>query len=319
MPGCTPPPDPAFPGPGSPARFLFLACSLLFRFRFDRFPDFGGSLLRLCKPLRTRVSPSDVHRKTSPMATLEISPACEAQVNAFKEKLCVQAEELVARRFPEKVVELSNFLKAPELNVTDLVSLRAELDIPVPDPKKDEERRKQREKEEKEKEEKKEEKTAKKEDEDKAPPCGPVCHNDKITALLNRVKPEIQGAKEKLNVICLWLQLLVPRIEDGNNFGVAVQEKVYELLTASRTKLEGFQTSISKYYSERGDAVSKAAKSPHVGDYRQLVHEIDEAEYAEIRFMVNELRNIYAVIYDGVLKNFDKIKKPRDENKGMIY
>uniref|UniRef100_A0A670ZYP8 Proteasome activator subunit 1 n=1 Tax=Pseudonaja textilis TaxID=8673 RepID=A0A670ZYP8_PSETE len=155
--------------------------------------------------------------------------------------------------------------------------------------------------------------------EEKAPPCGPVCHNEKITALLNRVKPEIQGAKEKLNVICLWLQLLVPRIEDGNNFGVAVQEKVYELLTAARTKLEGFQTHISKYYSERGDAVSKAAKSPHVGDYRQLVHEIDEAEYAEIRFMINELRNIYAVIYDSVLKNFDKIKKPRDENKGMIY
>ncbi|XP_034261321.1 proteasome activator complex subunit 1 [Pantherophis guttatus] len=257
------------------------------------------------------------------MATLEISPACEAQVNSFKENLCVQAEELVARRFPEKVVELSNFLKAPELNVADLVSLRAELDIPIPDPKKDEERRKQREKEEKEKEkeEKKEEKTAKKasEDEDKAPPCGPVCHNEKITALLNRVKPEIQGAKEKLNVICLWLQLLVPRIEDGNNFGVAVQEKVYELLTAARTKLEGFQTHISKYYSERGDAVSKAAKTPHVGDYRQLVHEIDEAEYAEIRFMINELRNIYAVIYDSVLKNFDKIKKPRDENKGMIY
>ncbi|KAL7977737.1 hypothetical protein Chor_009686 [Crotalus horridus] len=212
------------------------------------------------------------------MATLEISPECEAQVNSFKENLCVQAEELVARRFPEKVVELSNFLKAPELNVEDLISLRAELDIPVPDPKKDEERRKQKEKEEK--EDKKEEKSSKKssEDEEKAPPCGPVCHNDKITALLNRVKPEIQGAKEKLNVISLWLQLLVPRIEDGNNFGVAVQ-----------------------------------------GDYRQLVHEIDEAEYAEIRFMVNELRNIYAVTYDSILKNFDKIKKPRDENKGMIY
>ncbi|KAK9398256.1 proteasome activator complex subunit 1-like [Crotalus adamanteus] len=253
------------------------------------------------------------------MATLEISPECEAQVNSFKENLCIQAEELVARRFPEKVVELSNFLKAPELNVEDLISLRAELDIPVPDPKKDEERRKQKEKEEK--EDKKEEKSSKKssEDEEKAPPCGPVCHNDKITALLNRVKPEIQGAKEKLNVISLWLQLLVPRIEDGNNFGVAVQEKVYELLTSVRTKLEGFQTHISKYYSERGDAVAKAAKTPHVGDYRQLVHEIDEAEYAEIRFMVNELRNIYAVTYDSILKNFDKIKKPRDENKGMIY
>ncbi|CAI5791395.1 proteasome activator complex subunit 1 [Podarcis lilfordi] len=252
------------------------------------------------------------------MATLEVSPECEAKVNSFKKELCTQAEELVARRFPEKIVELSNFLKSPELNVSDLISLRVELDIPIPDPKKDEERRKQREKEEK--DSKKEEKDSKKsEDEDKAPPCGPVCHNEKITALLNRVKPEIQGTKEKLNLISLWLQLLVPRIEDGNNFGVAVQEKVYELLTSARTKLETFQTQIAKYYSERGDAVSKAAKSPHVGDYRQLVHEIDEAEYAEIRYMINELRNIYAVVYDITLKNFEKIKKPRDDNKGMIY
>ncbi|XP_066484091.1 proteasome activator complex subunit 1 [Tiliqua scincoides] len=253
------------------------------------------------------------------MASLQVSPACEAQVDSFKKELCAQAEELVASRFPAKIVELSNFLQTPELNVSDLISLRAELDIPIPDPKKDEERRKQREKDKK--DEKKEEKDSKKseEEEDKAPPCGPVCHNDKITALLNRVKPEIQGAKEKLNVISLWLQLQVPRIEDGNNFGVAVQEKVYELLTSVRTKLESFQTHIAKYYSERGDAVSKAAKSPHVGDYRQLVHEIDEAEYAEIRFMVNEIRNIYAVAYDIILKNFEKIKKPRDENKGMIY
>ncbi|XP_054850534.1 proteasome activator complex subunit 1 [Eublepharis macularius] len=245
-------------------------------------------------------------------AALQVSPERQAQVESFRKNLCAQAEELVAQRFPEKIVELNNFLKAPELNVSDLISLRAELDIPIPDPKKDEERRKKKEKEEK--DGKKE-----KEDEDKAPPCGPVAHNEKITALLNRVKPEIQGTKEKINLISLWLQLQVPRIEDGNNFGVAVQEKVYELLTAVRTKLEGFQTHIAKYYSERGDAVSKAAKSPHVGDFRQLVHEIDEAEYAEIRFMVNELRNVYAVVYDIVLKNFEKIKKPRDENKGMIY
>ncbi|XP_060635964.2 proteasome activator complex subunit 1 [Anolis sagrei] len=253
------------------------------------------------------------------MATLEVPPECEAQVKSFKEKLCAQAEELVSTRFPEKIVELSELLKITALNVLDLISLRVELDIPVPDPKKDEERRKKQEKDEK--DAGKEEKSSKKksDDEEKAPPCGPICHNEKITSLLNLVKPEIQGTKEKLNVISLWLQLLVPRIEDGNNFGVAVQEKVYELLTTSRTKLEAFQAHIAKYYSERGDAVSKASKSPHVSDYRQLVHEIDEAEYAEIRFMINELINIYAVVYDSVLKNFDKIKKPRDENKGMIY
>lgn len=38
-----------------------------------------------------------------------------------------------------------SFSQEPELNISDLISLRAELDIPVPDPKKDEERRKQQE------------------------------------------------------------------------------------------------------------------------------------------------------------------------------
>uniref|UniRef100_A0A674IWH2 Proteasome activator PA28 C-terminal domain-containing protein n=1 Tax=Terrapene triunguis TaxID=2587831 RepID=A0A674IWH2_9SAUR len=170
-------------------------------------------------------------------------------------------------------------------------------------------------------------------------------------------------------------------------------------MTALRTKLEGFQTQISKYFSERGDAVAKAAKNPHVvsvwdgcsrpdarvpccagegvpgrqgsplrgrggarmpgfptaqegaartpgfpsrgsgtpgmvgetlgpsfpwfcppqGDYRQLVHELDEAQYAEIRLMVMEIRNLYAILYDIVVKNFEKIKKPRGETKGMIY
>ncbi|KAH0626162.1 hypothetical protein JD844_000963 [Phrynosoma platyrhinos] len=169
------------------------------------------------------------------MATLEVSPECEAQVKAFRDNLCAQA---------------------PELSVSDLISLRVVLDIPVPDPKKDEERRKQREvRFDKNLHLTSRSVTLLEEAPDSgfiifplcsAPACGPVCHNEKITALLNRVKPEIQGTKEKLNVISLWLQLLVPRIEDGNNFGVAVQEKVYELLTSARTKLEGFQTHIAK-------------------------------------------------------------------------
>eukprot|EP00064_Thunnus_orientalis_P012977 superscaffoldBa00002055_g13013 len=151
------------------------------------------------------------------------------------------------------------------------------------------------------------------------PPCGPICCNERVESLLQEVKPQIQTLKEKLNTVSMWVQLQIPKIEDGNNFGVAVQEKVFELLTNTRTKIEGFQTQISKYYNERGDAVAKASKQSHVGDYRQLVHELDQYQYCELRLVVLDIRNTYAVLFDIINKNYDKIKKPRGDGKALIY
>uniref|UniRef100_A0A8C6N5B8 Proteasome activator complex subunit 1 n=1 Tax=Mus spicilegus TaxID=10103 RepID=A0A8C6N5B8_MUSSI len=226
------------------------------------------------------------------MATLRVQPEAQAKVDVFREDLCSKTENLLGSYFPKKISELDAFLKEPALNEANLSNLKAPLDIPVPDPVKEkekEERKKQQEKEEKEEKKKGDE-------DDKGPPCGPVNCNEKIVVLLQRLKPEIKDVTEQLNL-----------------------EKVFELMTSLHTKLEGFHTQISKYFSERGDAVAKAAKQPHVGDYRQLVHELDEAEYQEIRLMVMEIRNAYAVLYDIILKNFEKLKKPRGETKGMIY
>ncbi|XP_072271176.1 proteasome activator complex subunit 1 [Pyxicephalus adspersus] len=120
-------------------------------------------------------------------------------------------------------------------------------------------------------------------------------------------------------MVTLWLQLQIPQIEDGNNFGVAVQEKVFELMTNLRTKLDASQTQISKYLSDRGDAVAKAAKSPHVGDYRVLVQQLDESQYCELRITALEIRNSYATLFDAINKNYNKIKKPRGDTKRLVY
>ncbi|XP_069044259.1 proteasome activator complex subunit 1 isoform X2 [Lepisosteus oculatus] len=256
------------------------------------------------------------------MNPLEMKPETKKQVDGFCAQLSKEAENLVASFFPQKIAEMEALLLEATLNVGDLSTLRAELDIPIPDPAKEElKKKKEEEKAEKEgKDGKKDkDKDKDKDEEDEAPPCGPVSSNEKVESLLKRVKPEIQTLKEKLNVVSMWVQLQVPKIEDGNNFGVAVQEKVFELMTNTRTKIEGFQTQISKYFSERGDAVAKASKQPHVGDYRQLVHELDQNQYCEIRIMVLEVRNTYAVLYDIISKNFDKIKKPRGDGKALIY
>uniref|UniRef100_A0A7N5JHR4 Proteasome activator complex subunit 2-like n=1 Tax=Ailuropoda melanoleuca TaxID=9646 RepID=A0A7N5JHR4_AILME len=112
---------------------------------------------------------------------------------------------------------------------------------------------------------------------------------------------------------------MIPKIEDGNDFGVAVQEKVLERITALKTKAEAFQTTIAKYFLERGDAVAKASKETHVMDYRCLVHERDEAIYREMQTMVLDIRGFYAELYHILSKNLEKLTNPKGEEKPSMY
>lgn len=221
------------------------------------------------------------------MANVKVSTTAIEKVNGFQNQLSKEADELISVGFPKKIDELDKLLSSPELNVSDLKTLKAELDIPIPDPEK-----------EKEKEKKKKENDDKKkdDDDDKGPPCGPISCNEKITSLQKKIKTEIQQLKENLTMVTLWLQLQIPQIEDGNNFGVAVQEKVFELMTNIRTKIDASHTQISKYLSDRGDAVAKASKTPHVGDYRALVQQLDESQYSELRITALEIRNFYVSV-----------------------
>ncbi|KAJ3611887.1 hypothetical protein NHX12_021900 [Muraenolepis orangiensis] len=250
------------------------------------------------------------------MASLEIQPESQKQVDDFCQKLTKEAEVLLSKHFPQAITEMDVLLKTT-LSRPDLV--KAPLDIPIPDLVKEEAKRKKQE----EKEAAKGKKDKDSDEEDKAgeegPPCGPICCNEHVEQALKEVKPQINALKEKLNMVSLWMQLQIPKVEDGDNFGVSVQEKVFELVTNTRTKIEAFQTQISKYYNERGDAVAKAAKESHVGDYRQLVHELDQYQYRELGLVVLEIRNTYAVLFDILNKNYDKIMKPRGISRALIY
>ncbi|XP_038597094.1 proteasome activator complex subunit 2 [Tachyglossus aculeatus] len=232
---------------------------------------------------------------------VRLSGEARRQVDAFREGLFREAEELVSVFLPQKIAQLSQLLKNDSLNVADPSSLRAPLDIPIPDPPpKDDEMETDKEKKE-------------------VLKCGFLPGNEKILKLLALVKPEVRILKEKCILVITWIQHLIPKIEDGNDFGVAIQEKVLERVAAVKTKVEGFQTAIAKYFSDRGEAVAKASKETYVMDYRTLVHERDEAVYGELRAIVLDLRAFYAELYHVIYSNLEKITNPKGEEKPSMY
>lgn len=107
---------------------------------------------------------------------------------------------------------------------------------------------------------------------------------------------------------------MIPKIEDGNNFGVSIQEDTLAEVQSVESEAAAFFDQISRYFISRAKIISKVAKYPHIEDYRRAVQELDEKEYLSLWLIMSEIRNRYCALHDIVVKNLDKIKKPRSSN-----
>lgn len=250
---------------------------------------------------------------------IKVNQEVKTKVDAFRERITGEAEDLVANFFPKKLLELDAFLKESVLNIQDLTQIHADINLPVPDPiiftnshdGLDAQNFKKR----------------------KLDDCEEKCHGTKVYVmphgmlksnhhlvdLIERVKPEIRILIERCNTVKMWVQLLIPRIEDGNNFGVSIQEETVAELRTVESEAASYLDQISRYYITRAKLVSKIAKYPHVEDYRRTVTEIDEKEYISLRLIISELRNQYVTLHDMILKNIEKIKRPRSSNADTLY
>ncbi|KAM4710359.1 proteasome activator complex subunit 2 [Discoglossus pictus] len=237
--------------------------------------------------------------------TLKVTPDNQEKVNGFRKALSSQVQNFLFEFIPGKIQHLDTLLKSDMFSIQDLTSLHSELNIPIPDPptpESEDSSQMELDKEEK-----------------KAPRCGFLKENEKLHKILSIVQPEIRSLREGCALIITWIHHLIPKIEDGNDFGVSIQEKVLERMNAVKTKVETTQTNLAKYFTERGDAVAKASKETHVMDYRALVHEKDDAAFLDSRLILLEVRGFYIEIFDIILKNFEKIVNPKGEEKSPMY
>lgn len=69
----------------------------------------------------------------------------------------------------------------------------------------------------------------------------------------------------------MWISYMIPKIEDGNNFGVSIQEDTLAEIQSVESEAAAFFDQISRYFISRAKIVSKVAKYPHIDDYRRAV------------------------------------------------
>ncbi|XP_027849181.2 proteasome activator complex subunit 3-like isoform X1 [Aphis gossypii] len=143
--------------------------------------------------------------------------------------------------------------------------------------------------------------------------------NKKIVEVIEIVKPNLAQLAEDAKALIMWVSLLIPKIEDGNNFGVSVQEETISAINEVEIKTTKSLLEITLYYSARASLISKVCKYPFIEDYQYAVAELDEKQYFIMSLAMHEARNSYSTMHELVIKNFDKIKKPRSSNNDSLY
>merc|ERR1712025_1127734 len=126
--------------------------------------------------------------------------------------------------------------------------------------------------------------------------------NKFLIELIDEIKPEISTLMERCATIRIWITLLIPKIEDGNNFGVGVQEDALAELRQVEAECATYLDQISRYFLTRGKMISKVLKYPQISNYKRCVQELDSKQFVSLRFMLSEIRNHHCTLADLINK-----------------
>ncbi|KAE9414714.1 hypothetical protein Angca_008343 [Angiostrongylus cantonensis] len=241
--------------------------------------------------------------------------------NDYKLELFKEAERIVMEEFPKKVIEYDNLLKTYRFSYARLPEMIPDPDLNIPVPHvihsssmedKDSPVVKKRKLDE-----------VHGEYHNGLPVYGfingSVPCNSQLADLMDQIRPLLRDAVENVNKVKMWITLLIPRIEDGNNFGVSIQEETLGEVRNVESEAASFLDQMSRYFASRAKLLTKVAKYPHVEDYRRAILDMDEKQFINVRLVVLEMRNHFSTLYDLITKNIEKIKKPRNSNMEMLY
>ncbi|KAI0652425.1 proteasome activator pa28, REG alpha/beta subunit [Trametes meyenii] len=242
------------------------------------------------------------------------------ELDAFRERVRVEAEKIVFEAFPQKILDLQRLIESTYqtdspfhpshvANVTDATV------YPRPSPGSAEPEAKKR-------------KldsghgvngVTTLNDDSHAKHPGKMVGNKHTAAVHEQLKRECELLAELCDKVKLWINLSMPKIEDGDNFGVQIQEDVLSEIHRSQESAYNLRDAARQDYLTRAKICSKIMKYPHLEDYTLALKEHDEKQLYIARQNLHDLRSIYAVLTDMLHKNIEKIRTPKGNNASAMY
>ena len=137
--------------------------------------------------------------------------------------------------------------------------------------------------------------------------------NAEIERFTTMIKSEVEELINYLDQIGLFINLHIPKIEDGNNFGVQIQEQMKSMVSGGQLSAQDFLRNIPKFHTLRAKIISKIMKYPNLSDYKKAIIELDFKQMLMLKHCLRDLRNNYWILYDVLTKNWDKIVKPKGD------
>ncbi|KAF5352846.1 hypothetical protein D9756_006023 [Leucocoprinus leucothites] len=139
---------------------------------------------------------------------------------------------------------------------------------------------------------------------------------EKVHGVIKREAEQLAASVDKVK---LWVTLTMPKIEDGDNFGVQIQEEVLGELCRSQESAYNIRDSTRQSHIARAKLCSKLIKYPNIEDYKLAIIEHDEKQFYLACQHLHDLRNVYAIIMDLMHKNISKIRVPKANNSVGLY
>ncbi len=161
-----------------------------------------------------------------------------------------------------------------------------------------------------------------------APLGAPVACDDAgaaARAAWDALHAEAREMLEIAGAVKLWLHLRVPRIEDGNNFGVGVQAELLGELGRAEDAALATSDAWLAYLQLRAKLAGKAAKHVAAGRaaaaeaYAAALRAADERQVRAARLGMQDVRDHYAVLHDSLAKNMEKLLFPRSASASAMY